>query len=45
VSFEWSWKWKPPKNTEDRGGGWHNSCSVRPNRRARLAGIGSLIYS
>ncbi|KAJ9139102.1 PH domain-containing protein [Pleurostoma richardsiae] len=27
VSFEWSWKWKPPKNTEDRGGGWHNSCS------------------
>lgn len=29
VTFEWSWKWKPPKNTEDRGGGWRNSCSVR----------------
>lgn len=28
VSFEWSWKWKPPKVTEDRGGGWRNSCSV-----------------
>jgi len=28
VSFEWSWKWKPPKNTEDKGGGWRNSCSV-----------------
>lgn len=29
VSFEWSWKWKPPKNTEDKGGGWRNACSVR----------------
>jgi Arf-GAP with SH3 domain, ANK repeat and PH domain-containing protein len=29
VSFEWSWKWKPPKNIEDKGGGWRNSCSVR----------------
>lgn len=29
VTFEWSWKWKPPKNTEDRGSGWRNSCSVR----------------
>lgn len=29
VTFEWSWKWKPPKNTEDKGGGWRNSCSVR----------------
>lgn len=28
VTFEWSWKWKPPKNTEDKGGGWRNSCSV-----------------
>ncbi|OIW34764.1 ArfGap-domain-containing protein [Coniochaeta ligniaria NRRL 30616] len=27
VTFEWSWKWKPPKNTEDKGGGWRNSCS------------------
>lgn len=28
VSFEWTWKWKPPKNAEDRGGGWRNFCSV-----------------
>lgn len=28
VSFEWSWRWKPPKAAEDRGGGWRNSCSV-----------------
>jgi len=28
VSFEWSWRWKPPRNMEDRGGGWRNSCSV-----------------
>ncbi|KAB5580818.1 PH domain-containing protein [Coniochaeta sp. 2T2.1] len=27
VTFEWSWRWKPPKNTEDKGGGWRNSCS------------------
>ncbi|KAJ0313767.1 hypothetical protein COL5a_003308 [Colletotrichum fioriniae] len=29
VSFEWTWKWKPPKSIEDRGGGWRNSCSIR----------------
>jgi Arf-GAP with SH3 domain, ANK repeat and PH domain-containing protein len=28
VSFDWSWKWKPPKGVEDRGGGWRNACSV-----------------
>jgi Arf-GAP/SH3 domain/ANK repeat/PH domain-containing protein len=28
VSFEWTWRWKPPKPTEDRGGGWRNNCSV-----------------
>jgi Arf-GAP/SH3 domain/ANK repeat/PH domain-containing protein len=28
VSFEWSWKWRPPKPAEDRGGGWRNNCSV-----------------
>lgn len=27
VTFEWSWKWRPPKATEDRGGGWRNNCS------------------
>ncbi len=28
VTFDWTWRWKPPKITEDRGGGWRNSCSV-----------------
>lgn len=28
VTFNWSWKWRPPKPTEDRGGGWRNTCSV-----------------
>ncbi|KAJ9668809.1 hypothetical protein H2201_001055 [Coniosporium apollinis] len=27
VQFHWSWKWRPPRTTEDRGGGWRNSCS------------------
>ncbi|KAM0819596.1 putative ADP-ribosylation factor GTPase-activating protein [Seiridium cardinale] len=35
VSFEWSWKWKPPKAVEDRGGGWRNACSfVEYDQRA-----------
>lgn len=29
VQAQWTWKWKPPKVIEDRGGGWRNSCSVR----------------
>ena len=27
AKFDWSWKWRPPKATEDRGGGWRNACS------------------
>ena len=27
VKFDWSWRWRPPKPTEDRGGGWRNACS------------------
>ncbi|RKF61252.1 putative arf gtpase activator [Golovinomyces cichoracearum] len=35
VSFDWSWKWRPPKSTEDRGGGWRNACSfVEYDQRA-----------
>lgn len=42
VQFDWSWKWKPPKTTEDKGGGWRNSCSFldydqRANRLNTLA--------
>lgn len=28
VTFDWAWKWKPPRSVEDFGGGWRNSCSV-----------------
>ncbi|KAI1094985.1 centaurin beta [Rostrohypoxylon terebratum] len=35
VAFEWSWKWRPPKGTEDGGGGWRNVCSfVEYDQRA-----------
>ena len=34
-SFEWSWKWRPPKGAEDKGGGWRTSCSfVEYDQRA-----------
>lgn len=29
VSFQWAWKFTPPKTNECRGGGWRTSCSVR----------------
>jgi len=35
VTFEWSWKWRPPKPTEDKGAGWRNCCSfVEYDQRA-----------
>ncbi|PSS03596.1 PH domain-containing protein [Coniella lustricola] len=35
VTFDWSWKWKPPKASEDPGGGWRNTCSfVQYDQRA-----------
>lgn len=44
VQFDWTWKWRPPKATEDRGGGWRNSCSFldydqRTNRLNTLANL------
>ena len=34
AQFSWTWKWRPPKQSEDRGGGWRNSCSfVEYNQR------------
>ncbi|ROW18384.1 hypothetical protein VPNG_00146 [Cytospora leucostoma] len=34
VTFDWAWKWKPPRSVEDFGGGWRNSCSfVQYNQR------------
>ncbi|KAF2280817.1 ArfGap-domain-containing protein [Westerdykella ornata] len=35
VQFQWTWKWKPPKAQEERGGGWRTSCSfVEYDQRA-----------
>jgi Arf-GAP/SH3 domain/ANK repeat/PH domain-containing protein len=35
VQFQWTWKWTPPKLSEDRGGGWRTSCSfVEYDQRA-----------
>ena len=25
--FDWTWRWRPPKATEDWGNGWRNTCS------------------
>ncbi|KJZ76735.1 hypothetical protein HIM_04071 [Hirsutella minnesotensis 3608] len=46
VSFEWTWKWKPPRALEDRGGGWRNSCSfVEYDSRAhRLITLASFSF-
>jgi Arf-GAP/SH3 domain/ANK repeat/PH domain-containing protein len=46
VSFEWTWKWKPPKVQEDKGGGWRNTCSfVEYDPRAhRLLTLASFSY-
>ena len=35
IQFDYSWKWKPPKHAEDKGGGWKNSCTfVEYDQRA-----------
>ncbi|KAI5260825.1 ArfGap-domain-containing protein [Aureobasidium subglaciale] len=46
VQFQWSWKWKPPKQSEDHGGGWRNTCSfVEYNSRAhRLETLASFSF-
>ncbi|KAK0618233.1 hypothetical protein B0T17DRAFT_495280 [Bombardia bombarda] len=43
VTFQWTWKWKPPRNTEDKGGGWRNSCGfVEYNERTHS--LTSLVF-
>ncbi|TIA45921.1 ArfGap-domain-containing protein [Aureobasidium pullulans] len=46
VQFQWSWKWKPPKQSEDHGGGWRNTCSfLEYNSRAhRLETLASFSF-
>jgi len=35
IQLNWSWKWRPPKGAEDKGGGWRNSCTfVEYDQRA-----------
>ncbi|OAA61189.1 arf GTPase activator [Niveomyces insectorum RCEF 264] len=46
VTFDWSWKWKPPKNIEDKGGGWRTACNfVEYDQRAhRLNTLASFSF-
>lgn len=46
VQFNWTWKWRPPKQMEDRGGGWRNSCNfVEYDQRAhRLTTLASFSF-
>lgn len=35
VQLSWSWRWRPPKLAEDKGGGWRNTCTfVEYDQRA-----------
>lgn len=44
--FDWSWKWRPPKAMEDKGGGWRNICSfVEYDQRAhRLSTLATFTF-
>ena len=46
MRFEWSWRWRPPKLIEDRGGGWRNICSfVEYDQKAhRLATLATFTF-
>lgn len=50
VQFDWSWKWRPPKIMEDKGGGWRNSCSFleydqRAHRLKTLASFSFWVHN
>jgi Arf-GAP with SH3 domain, ANK repeat and PH domain-containing protein len=49
IEFEWLWRWKPPKASPDRGGGWRHSCSFleydsRAHRLNTLASFGFWVH-
>lgn len=46
VQYDWTWKWKPPKLQEDKGGGWRNCCSFLEydQRTNRLNTIASFTF-
>lgn len=46
IRFDWTWKWRPPKAIEDKGGGWRNTCSfVEYDQRAhRLSTLATFTF-
>ncbi|KIW62003.1 hypothetical protein PV05_02057 [Exophiala xenobiotica] len=46
ISYEWNWRWKPPKPYEDKGGGWRNCCSFLEydSRAHRLNTLASFAF-
>ncbi|ETN38783.1 uncharacterized protein HMPREF1541_06821 [Cyphellophora europaea CBS 101466] len=46
IEFEWTWRWKPPKMNQDRGGGWRHSCSFLEydSRAHRLNTLASFAF-
>ncbi|KAL8674670.1 MAG: hypothetical protein Q9168_000902 [Polycauliona sp. 1 TL-2023] len=46
VQFDWTWRWRPPKPIEDKGGGWRNICSfVEYDQRAhKLETLATFIF-
>lgn len=46
VQLDWTWKWRSPKLTEDKGGGWRNICSfVEYDQRAhRLETLATFVF-
>ena len=35
IQIDWTWKWRPPRPTQDKGGGWRNTCTfVEYDQRA-----------
>ena len=46
IRFDWTWKWRPPKVAEDKGGGWRNICSfVEYDQRAhRLSTLATFTF-
>ena len=46
IEFEWNWRWKPPKSSMDKGGGWRNCCSFLEydSRAHRLNTLASFTF-
>ncbi|KAL9014956.1 MAG: hypothetical protein Q9173_000410 [Seirophora scorigena] len=46
VQLDWTWRWRPPKPAEDRGGGWRHLCSfVEYDQRAhRLETLATFMF-